>query len=52
MPRLPSQLLTLLLLAALAGPAAAAGVNLSWDACTGDGARSHRSERVGAVGVL
>ena len=37
MPRLPSQLLTLLLLAALAGPAAAAGVNLSWDACTGDG---------------
>ena len=37
MPRLPSQLLTLLLLAAFAGPAAAAGVNLSWDACTPDG---------------
>jgi hypothetical protein len=37
MPRLPSQLLTVLLLAVLADPAVAAGVNLSWDACTADG---------------
>ena len=37
MPRLPSQLLTFLLLAALTRTATAAGVNLSWDACTGDG---------------
>jgi hypothetical protein len=37
MPRLPSRLLTCLLLAALAGPAGAAGVDLSWNACTAEG---------------
>jgi hypothetical protein len=37
MPRLPSHLLTFLLLAGLTDPAVAAGVNLSWDACTADG---------------
>jgi len=37
MPRLPSHLLAFLLLAVLSGPATAAGVNLSWDACTADG---------------
>lgn len=37
MPRLLSQLLAVLLLSVIAGQAKAAGVNLSWDACTSEG---------------